>query len=126
MKNILITCCALPLFFATSAEAGINGVYKVRGTEFNDGEKLTFTGTVQVSQYKLGKYSLKFSDDDNSPFSFKFSKALRDIKTPQTVSYNSNLGTGTATFTYVSGHYKVEFTYKATGENIRGAGKGVK
>ncbi len=126
MKNILITCCALPLFLATSAEAGINGIYKVRGTEYSDGEKLTFTGTVQVSQYKLGKYSLKFSDDDNSPFSFKFTKALKDIKTPQTVSCYSSGGTGTATFSYVSGHYRVEFTYKAKGENIKGSGKGVK
>ena len=126
MKNILIACCALPLFLATSAEAGINGTYKVRGTEFSDGEKLTFTGTVQVSQYKLGKYSLKFSDDDNSPFTFKFTKALKDIKTPQTVSCYSSQGTGTATFSYASGHYRVEFSYKAKGENIKGSGKGVK
>ena len=110
----------------SNAQAGINGTYKVRGTETSDGEKLTFTGTVQVSQYKLGKYSLKFSDGDNSPFSFKFTKALKDIKTPQTVSCYSSQGTGTATFSYVSGHYKVEFTYKAKGENITGSGKGVK
>ena len=126
MKNRFLTCCILPLFLATFAEAGINGTYKVRGAEFSDEEKLTFTGTVQVSQYKIGKYSLKFSEDDNSPFSFKFSKALRDIKTPQTVSCYSSGGTGTATFSYVSGHYRVEFTYKAKGENIRGSGKGVK
>ena len=54
MKNIIITCCALPLFVASYAKAGINGTYKVRGTESNDGEKLTFTGTVKVSQYKIG------------------------------------------------------------------------
>ena len=65
-------------------------------------------------------------DDDNSPFSFKFSKTLRDIKTPQTVSYSSNLGTGTATFSYVSGHYRIEFTYKAKGENIKGSATGTK
>ena len=56
MGNIIITCCALPLFFISFAEAGINGIYKIRGTEINQGEKLTFSGTVQVSQSKVGKY----------------------------------------------------------------------
>lgn len=108
------------------AQAGINGTYKIRGTEINEGEKLTFSGTVKVSQSNVGKYSLNFSDGGSATYSFKFTKPLKELKTPQTVNYSSSLGTGTATFSYASGRYQVAFTYKAKGANIKGSGKGTK
>lgn len=126
MKNVLISFCALPLLLAPLAEAGINGTYKVRGTETENGEKYTFTGTVVVSKYKSGKYALKFDDGDSATFTFKFSKPLKDVTTPQTVNGSSKLGTAKATFRFVQGQYKVNFTYKANGANVSGSGSGTK
>lgn len=126
MKKQILAYLSLPILVTSSAHAGINGTYKVRGIEINEGEKLTFSGTVKVSQSKVGKYSLNFSDGDNGTFSFKFNKPLKELKTPQTVNYSSSLGTGTATFSYASGHYQVAFTYKAKGANVKGTGRGMK
>ena len=51
MKNRLLAYCALPLFFAPFAEAGINGTYRVSGSETAAGDKESFTGTVKVASY---------------------------------------------------------------------------
>ena len=126
MNNALLTCCIFPFLLTPAAQAGINGIYKVRGTETNDGKKLTFSGTVTVSKYKTGKYSLNYSDGDAGTFSFPFSKLLKDNRPTQTVTYSSSQGSGSATFKNVNGLYKVQFTYKAKGEPISGSGSGSK
>jgi len=126
MKNILLTCCALPLFFSPQAAAGINGTYNVRGTETDNGDKFTFTGTVKISSFKSGSYNLKFNDGENTSFNLTFSKPLKETTATQTVNGSSSKGTGTATFRYVGGHYKVEFNYKAKGADVKGSGAGIK
>ena len=126
MKTQILAYLAIPMLCVSYAQAGINGTYKIRGTEINEGEKTTFSGTVKISQSKVGKYSFNFSDGDSATYSFKFNKPLKEVKTPQTVNYSSSLGTGTATFSYASGRYQVVFNYKAKGADIRGSGKGMK
>ncbi len=126
MKNALLTCCVLPLLLTSAAQAGINGIYNVRGTETNDGEKLTFFGTVTVSKYKTGKYSLKFSNGDAGTIRFPFNKLLKDNSPTQTVTFSSSQFSGSATFKNVNGLYKVQFTYKEKGEPISGSGSGSK
>lgn len=126
MKNALLTCCVLPFLLAPATHAGINGIYKVRGTESQNGEKSFFTGTVIVSNYNKGKYALKFNDGGNAPFTFTFSKKLKDMVPIQTVSASSSQGTASATFKIADGKYQLNFTYKAKGEDIRGAGTGSK
>ena len=59
-------------------------------------------------------------------FKFNFSKPLKNITKPQTVSYSNNLGSGTATFTQTAGVYGVRFNYRERGSNIRGFGTGTK
>ncbi|MEO5716905.1 MAG: hypothetical protein ABIT37_25720 [Luteolibacter sp.] len=126
MKNALITCCVLPLLLTSAARAGVNGVYKVSGTETNFGDKLTFSGTVTISKYKTVKYSLKYSDGDSGTFSFPFNKLLKDNSTTQTVTFSSGEGTGSATFKKINGLYKLQFNYKAKGEPISASGSGSK
>lgn len=125
MKIALLTCCILPLL-APVTQAGINGTYKVRGIEKDNGKNYSFTGTVKVSGYNKGKYSLRFNDGENATFEFTFSQKLKDDAKSQTVSYSSKLGTGKATFKLVGDQYKVDFTYKAKGANIQGSGSGSK
>lgn len=108
-----------------TAEAGVNGVYNVQGAEVEDGARYNFTGTVTVINYKTGKYALDLGDGEGLvSFKFKFSKPLKNITKPQTVTYSSNLGSGTATFTQSAGVYKVRFKYKDNGGNISGSGAG--
>ncbi len=126
MKTQILAYLAIPMLCVSYAQAGINGTYKIRGTEINEGEKLTFSGTVKISQSKVGKYSFNFSDGDIARFSFKFNKPLKELKTPQTVTYSSSIGSGTATFSYAGGRHQVAFSYKAKGANIKGSGKGTK
>ncbi|MEO6476860.1 hypothetical protein [Luteolibacter sp.] len=126
MKNALLSCCVLPLLLTSAAHAGINGIYKVSGTETDNGKKYSFDGTVTVSKYKTGKYSLLFNDGDPATFTFTFSKVLKDNSPSQTVACSSSQGTGSATFKKVNGLYKVQFTYKAKGAPISGSGSGSK
>lgn len=126
MKYALLTFCSLSLILAPAAHAGINGTYKVTGTETDHGKKYSFTGTVKVSSYKTGKYSLKFNDGDTTAFTFIFSKLLNDNSPLQTVACSSSQGTGNATFKKVNGLYKVQFNYQAKGAPISGSGTGSK
>lgn len=127
MKNALLACCVLPLFLSSAAEAGINGTYKVRGSETSGGQKYTFSGTVTVAKFKTASYDLNFHDDgDNAAFKLTFSPALKETTKTQTVDCASRLGTGTATFSYVNGSYKVQFSYKGKGGGVKGSGTGTK
>jgi hypothetical protein len=126
MKNALLACGVLPLFLSPIANAGINGTYRVTGTEKENGKNYPFTGTVVVSRYKSGTYSLRFNDGDSASFKFTFNKALKDKIPSQTVSGASSIGTGSATFRYVNGGYKLKFDYKAKGANVSGSGSGSK
>jgi hypothetical protein len=127
MKFPLITCCILPLVLPMAAQAGINGVYTIQGTEIEDGARYSFTGTLTVINNKTGKYVLDLGDGEGLvSFKFNFSKRLKEITKPQTVTYSNNLGSGTATFSQTAGMYKLKFTYKEKGSNIRGFGTGTK
>lgn len=126
MKNALFALCAAALVLAPSVHAGINGTYKARGTESDNGVKHSFTGTVTISNYKSGTYALKFDDGERVSYKFNFTKRLKETTAPQSVNCYSTLGTGTATFRYVNNRYKVAFTYKAKGANVRGSGTGTK
>lgn len=92
MKTTLLTSSTFALVLSTSAFAGVNGKYKVTGSETAGGEKYTFTGTLTVSKYKSGTYSLKFSDGDQTSYIFTFSKPIKETKSSQTVSAFNNLG----------------------------------
>jgi hypothetical protein len=127
MKFPLLTCCILPLVIPMAAHAGINGVYKVQGAEIEDGMRYNFTGTLTVINYKTGKYVLDLGDGEGLvSFKFNFSKRLKNIAKPQTVSYSNNLGSGTATFSQTAGVYNLRFNYREKGSNIRGSGTGSK
>ncbi|RYD19678.1 MAG: hypothetical protein EOP88_18040 [Verrucomicrobiaceae bacterium] len=126
MNQTLLTCCLLPVFLSPLATAGINGTYKVKGTETENGKKYAFTGTVKISNYKNGKYTLKFADGEVTAFTFKFNKPLKDLSPAQTVSGSSSLGTGNATFKLAKGKYTVTFDYKAKGADVKGSGTGSK
>lgn len=125
MKTAL--CCLLPLALPLTAHAGINGAYKVTGTETDSGGKYTFSGTITVTNYKAASYSLKFNDSgENANFRLNFTTPLKDSTLTQKVNCTSSIGTGTATFSYVAGHYKVDFTYKSKSGNVKGSGTGRK
>ena len=110
-----------------AAQAGVNGVYKIQGAEIDDGARFNFTGTLTVINNKTGKYVLDLGDGEGLvSFKFNFSKRLKEITRPQTVSYSNNLGSGTATFSQTAGVYSVKFKYKEKGSNIRGSGIGTK
>jgi hypothetical protein len=113
MKLSLLACCVLPLVLPMAAQAGINGVYKIRGTEIDEGTRYSFTGTLKVINYKTGKYVLDIGDGEGLiSFKFDFSKRLKDIAKEQKVTFSNNLGSGSATFTRTGGVYKVKFNYK--------------
>lgn len=126
MKTTLLACCLAPLLLAPPAQAGINGTYKVSGTEYNYGKKYFFNGTVKVSNYKAGEYVLRFNNGETSILNFKFSKRLKDKAASQKVDCSSSRGFGSATFRYVKGHYQVDFTYQASGFDVKGFGSGSK
>lgn len=126
MNQTLLTCALLPVFLSPLATAGINGTYKVKGTEIENGKKYAFNGTVTISKYRSGKYSLKFADGEKTAFTFTFNKPLKDAAPVQTVSGTSPLGTGNATFKLNKGKYTVSFDYKAKGANVKGSGTGTK
>ena len=110
-----------------AAQAGVNGVYKIEGTETEGAARYNFTGTLKVTNYKTGKYVIDLGDGEGLvSFKFDFSKRLKNITRPQTVSYSNNLGSGTATFTQAAGVYSVKFKYKEKGSDIRGSGSGTK
>lgn len=127
MKFPLLTCCILPLVLPMAAQAGISGVYKIQGAEIEDGARFNFTGTLTVINNKTGKYVLDLGDGEGLvSFKFNFSKRLKEITKPQTVSFSNNLGSGTATFSQTAGVYHVKFKYQEKGSNIRGSGTGTK
>lgn len=125
-KNSLLACCILPLCLTSAARAGINGIYKIHGNEYDEGEKYSFTGTVTISKLTTGAYALKFDDGDKAAFKFSFKTPLKDSHKTQTVNYSSSLGTGSATFSYANGHHKVQFSYKAKYADVKGSGSGIK
>jgi hypothetical protein len=127
MKFPLLTCCILPLVLPMAAQAGISGIYQIQGAEIEDGARFNFTGTLTVINNKTGKYVLDLGDGEGLvSFKFNFSKRLKEITRPQTVSFSNNLGSGTATFSQTAGIYNVKFKYKEKGSNIRGSGTGTK
>ena len=126
--NAILPACGAALFLTcpSTALAGINGTYKVSGTEKDHGKNYSFTGTVVVSKYKTGKYDLKFNDGDKTAFTFAFKTPLKDKVKEQTVEGVSNQGTAKATFTFAKDVYKVNFTYKSKDGSVSGSGKGTK
>lgn len=127
MKTAILAFCASALAFSTLANAGVNGIYKVRGAETEDGNRYPFTGTVTVSNYNAGKYQLNFEDGGgNTTFTFKFLKPLKQSTKPQTVNAYNKLGTSVAKFYQEGGKFKIEFTYKSKDGSVRGAGAGSK
>ena len=126
MKNILLTYCALPLFLAPLAEAGINGTYRVNGSETEAGDRESFTGTVKVASYLNGTYALKFSGGDKVTYNFRFTKPLKETTASQTVTAKNNIGTSTVTFYPKSGKMWVKFSYKSLDGSVKGQGTGSK
>lgn len=125
MKFLLFSISILSLALPMSAQAGVNGVYKVLGAEVEGRKAYRFTGTVKVTNYRTCDYSLDLGDGAGLvSFTFNFSKPLKDITKPQTVSFSSKEGSGLATFTYSGGDYKVLFEYQEKGSDIKGFGSG--
>lgn len=126
MKYATLAICATALVITTSANAGVNGTYRVRGSETDDGEKFSFNGTVMVSSYKSGTYSLKFNDGDKTTYKFTFTKRLKETAATQTVNAYNDIGTSTATFYQKDGKSCVKFTYKSKDGSVKGSGTGSK
>lgn len=126
MKNILLTYCALPLLLAPLAQAGINGTYRVSGSETASGDKESFSGVVKVASYLNGTYSLKFSGGERATYNFKFTKPLKETTASQTVTAKNSIGTSTATFYSKSGKMWLKFSYKSLDGSVKGQGTGSK
>ena len=126
MKTTLLAFSAAAFVLSTSADAGVNGTYKVTGSETVNGQRYAFTGTVAVSKYKSGTYALKFSDGERVTYTFAFSKPLKETKLTQTVSAFNNVGTSSATFVEKGGKATIKFTYRSKDGSVRGAGSGSK
>lgn len=125
MKILFFTIATISLAIPMTAQAGINGVYKVLGAEVEGRKGYRFTGTVTVSNYRTCDYSLDLGDGGGLiVFKFNFSERLKDLTKPQTVKFSSKQGSGLATFTYSGGDYKILFEYAEKGSNIRGFGSG--
>jgi hypothetical protein len=118
--------CILPFVVTVAAHAGINGTYKVSGSETASGQDYTFNGTITVNNYKSANYALKFNDGDRANFKVNFVTPVKDIKSKQTVNLTSSQGTGTATFTFEGGKYNLAFTYRSKSGSVRGKGTGTK
>ena len=126
MKNTLLAVCFSALVLSTVANAGVNGNYQVKGTETQNGEKYTFTGTVTVSNYKSGTYALKFSDGERVNYKFNFTKPLKETIASQTVNAFNSQGTSTATLFQNGAKPSIKFTYKSKNGSVRGSGSGSK
>lgn len=116
----------LPLTLTVAAHAGINGTYKVTGTETESGQNYGFSGTITVANYKSANYTLKFNGGEKSNFKVNFVTPVKDVKSTQTVNCTSSQGTATATFTYEGGKYNLAFTYRSKSGSVRGKGTGTK
>ncbi len=123
MKTTLLTCCIAPLLCAPLVEAGVNGTYTLKGTETDNGIKSAFSGTLTITKYKYGKFTLNGS---TFKFSLSSSQLLKDNVTKQTVAWSSPYSTGKTTFRIVNGHYTMNFNYKGKGVNVTGSGTGYK
>lgn len=126
MKTTLLAFSASALVLTTSTFAGVNGTYKVTGSETVSGQRYAFTGTVTVSKYKSGKYAFKFSDGEQATYTFVFSKPLKETKQSQTLSAFNDLGTSSATFVEKGGKATIKFTYRSKDGSVRGTGSGSK
>ena len=91
MKKQILAYLSLPILVTSYAQAGINGSYKVRGSETHGGQKFSFTGTVSVTNYKSGKYALNFNDGDRVTYRFNFSKPLKETIATQMVTAKNNI-----------------------------------
>lgn len=126
MKTTLLAFGASALVLTSSAHAGVNGTYRVTGSETVNGQRYAFTGTVAVSKYKSGTYAFKFSDGEKANYIFKFSRPLKETKQTQTVSAFNDLGTSSATFVEKGGKATIKFTYRSKDGSVRGTGSGSK
>lgn len=124
MKTSLLTLIATSQLLVTHASAGVNGTYRVSGTETEIDAISVFTGTVKITNYRKGTYDLKFSDGEKASFTFTFVKPLKETTSSQTVSCVNSKGTGTATFYRKNGATRVKFTYKAKAAHVTVTGKG--
>lgn len=126
MKTAILAFCTSALVLTTPAIAGINGTYKVSGSETADGEKLSFRGTISISNYTAGQYNLKFADGESATYKFKFKTPLKKTSSSQTVNAFNNLGTSVATFTQKDGKFTIKFTYRSKNGSLKGSGSGSK
>jgi hypothetical protein len=126
MKGSLFFCFLL-LFALPTANADINGTYKVSGSEREGGQTLSFGGTLRVRENSRGRFNLKLREEFPAPpliFRVTFSKLLRENVRSQTVRYSGTNVTGTATFRRVRGSYTVNFSHLDTEFQARDTGSG--
>lgn len=129
MKSTLLAVITATPLLISQVSAGVNGTYRVSGSENDNGERTTFTGTVKVVNYRSGTYNLQYSGDgatSTSRFTFTFSKPLKETTNSQTVVASNKLGTSSATFYKKSGKMHVKFSYKSKDGSVRGQGSGSK
>jgi hypothetical protein len=115
---------ASPLLLAQPLLAGVNGTYRVSGSETNSGDNYTFTGTIKVTSYLNGTYNLSFSDGDRASYKFKFTKPIKETNASQTVTAKNNIGTSSVTFYSKKGKKWVKFSYKSLDGSVKGQGSG--
>ncbi len=126
MKFTLCSLVVSVLTFSNVASAGVNGKYKVSGSETEDGKTYSITGNLKVSSYKSATLTYNAGDGTSDSFTFKFNKRLNEVSTPQTVTAYNSEGTGTLNFTFKRGKNFVKFTYRSRDGYVRGSVSGSK
>lgn len=126
IKQIFLSAFALLFISSSIASAGIDGTYRIRGTERAYGGKYPFTGSLVVSGHKRGVFTLHFEDGAVVKMYFYFDPRLKDGLKTQTVESSTPPGNGTVTFRRINGAYRITFNYKAKHTDVKGSGKGRK
>lgn len=126
MKTAMLTFVVATQLLVHQASAGVNGIYRVTGSEIDHGQRYSFTGTVKVTSLRSGAYNLRFSDGDKATYTFQFSKKLKETPSAQTVTATNRLGTTIATFQTRNGKATVKFSYKSKDGSVKGQGSGSK
>lgn len=117
---------ATPLLLSQLSFAGVNGTYRVSGSETESGGKTTFTGTVKITDYRKGTYALKMKDGENPTYIFTFDKPLKETTASQTFTAKNKIGTASGSIFRKDGKMRVKFTYKSLDGSVRGQGSGSK
>lgn len=109
-----------------SGSSEVNGLYRIVGSESEEGTTTPFNGKLLITNYKTAMVSIQLLDG-GPPFSLKFdfTKSLKETTGSQTVSASNSDGSCKVTLKEVAGERRLTFTYRSS-DGIEGSGKGVR